>query len=180
MTTAITAGGSRNAPAIEVRVAKVIESTIGPFGANDVVNDDACETTATYWTFSDMALHVGGGGRVVSASIFSESENISPRLTLYLFNAAPTGIMATNSVNTNPVPADRSKYVNQIDFPALDAVSSGVSSISVATPSTVGNLPLSFQCGAALADLYGVLVTRDAFTQTDTDDIEIVLMVEQT
>ena len=140
MTTAIGVGGSRSAPAIEVRTAKVIESSIGAFGANDVVNDDACETTATYWTFSNMALHVGGGGDIVSASIFSESENISPRLTIYLFNAAPTGVMATNSVNTNPKPADRAKYVGQIDFPSLDAVSTGVSSIAMAAPSTVGNL----------------------------------------
>ncbi len=164
---------------LEVRVSKAIDASLGAYAANDVVNDDDCSTTATYWTFSGMANAVGGYGVIESATIFSESENISPRLTLILFNAAPTGELTDNSANTNPLPADRAKYVGEIDFPAMSAVSASVASVSFAGPSTVGGLPLFYKCAAASTTLYGVLKTLDAFTQTATDDIEIALQVRK-
>lgn len=166
----------------EVRVAVVIDGSdaSGVFSANDVLgNDDCCSTTAAYWTFSDMARSNGGKGTIVSASIFCETENINPQLSIILFNAPPTGELRSNFPNTNPLPADRTKYINSIDFPALKAISASVASVSEATPSTVGNIPFSFQCASGTKDIYGVLVTNTGFTLTDTDDIEITLMVKQ-
>ena len=161
----------------EVRVAKAIDASIGAYTANDVVNDDDCSVTATYWTFAAVARANDGYGAIVGATIFSESESVTPRLTLYLFNAAPTGELTDNSANTNPIKTDRAKYIGQIDFPALESVGTAAS-VAIASPSTVGNLPLLFKT-VTVDDIYGVLVTRDAFTQTATDDIEIVLLIEQ-
>jgi len=163
----------------EVRVAKAIDASIGAYAANDVVNDDDCSTTATYWTFTNAVRAIGKYGVIFGATIFSETVNIAPRLTLYLFNAAPTGQLTDNSANTNPLPADRTKYIGRIDFPALEALGTGAGSNAVASPSTSGNLPLAFKCGAALTSIYGVLVTRDIFTQVATEDIEITLQIEQ-
>jgi len=163
---------------LEVRVAKAIDASIGAYGFNDVVNDDDCSTTATCWTFPGMASAVGGYGVIKSATIFSETENIEPRLTLFLFNATPTGQLTDNSANTNPLPADRIKYVGKIEFPALNARSASCASEASATPSTVGGLPLWYKCAAAATALYGVLVTEDIFTQSVTDDIEIALQIE--
>ncbi len=159
----------------ETRVAKAIAAA-GAYGANDVVNDDACSTTATYWTFTGMAAANGGYGVIDYATIFSETENISPRLTLILFNAVPTGELTDNAVNTNPIKGDRSKRVGEIAWAALDAVSASVASVQDATPSTVGKMPLFYKCAAGSTTLYGVLKTLDVFTQTATDDIEIALL----
>jgi len=162
----------------EIRTSKAIDASIGAYTANDVVNDDDCSTTATAWTFTQMASGNNRTGSIIGATIFSESESVTPRLTLYLFNATPTGELTDNSANTNPIKGDRTKYIGAIDFPSLESVGTTASTATI-SGSTVGNLPLSFKCAAADDDLYGVLVTRDAFTQTATDDIEIVLMVEQ-
>lgn len=162
----------------EVRVSKAIDASIGAYAANDVVNDDDCSVTATYWTFSGMARANGGYGVIDFATIFSETENIDPQLTLILFNAAPTGELTDNSVNTNPLPADRAKWVGEIAWPSLSKVSASVASVSQASPSTVGKVPLFYKCAAASTTLYGVLVALDAFTQTPTDDIEIALQVK--
>ena len=162
----------------EVRVVKAIDASDGAYAANDVVNDDNCCTTADPWTFTSMAAANGGEGKIYSATIFSETRNIEPRLTLLLFNASPTGMLQDNVANTNPLPADRAKYIGRIEFPALNKVSAHVASTSSATPSTVGGLPLGYKCAAGTTSVYGVLVAEDAFTQVATEDIEITLMVE--
>jgi len=45
--------------------------------------------------------------------------------------------------------------------------------------STDTNLPMAFKCASTVADLYGVLVTRTAYTHTTGDAIEITLLVKQ-
>ena len=162
----------------EVRVATVIDASLGAYAAHDVVgNEDCCSTTATYWTFAGMANAVGGYGVIDFSTIFSETPNIAPRLTLLLFNAAPTGELRDNWPNTNPLPADRSKYVGRIEHPALNKESAAVASTAEASPSTTGNLPLRYKCATASTTLYGVLITEDIFTQVATNDIEIALQI---
>jgi len=162
----------------EVRVSKAIDASIGAYAAHDVVNDDDCSVTATYWTFPGMASAVGGYGEIDFATIFNETRNINPRLTLLLFNAIPTGQLTDNSANTNPLPADRAKYVGRIEFPALNKEAAAVASTAEASPSTTGNLPLFYKCAAASTSLFGVLITEDIFTQVATEDIEIALQVK--
>jgi len=169
-------GAGTTAGTTEVRLAKAIAAA-GAYAANDVVNDTACTTTATPWLFLLMASS-GGYGVIKSATIFSESENIAPRLTLFLFNATPTGSLADNVANTNPIKANRTKYVGKIEFPALKNRSASCASEASVTPSTVGGLPIWYKCATGATTLYGVLVTEDIFTQTATDDIEITLQIE--
>lgn len=164
----------------EVRVTKALDASLGAYAANDVVSEEDCATTgASAWTFSAVARANGEYGYIVGATIISESENVTPRLTLFLFNAAPTGCnLLDNTANTAPDSEDLAKYVGKIDISALESLGT-TDSVATVTPSTVGNLPLAFKCAAAADDLFGVLVTRDVFTQTPTDDLTIVLLVEQ-
>lgn len=70
-----------------------------------------------------------------------------------------------------------SNYVGKIDFVAMEDIETGDSE-TIATPSTYGNLPLTFTC--ASNDLYGILVTRDAITgESAGDDMTIKLTIEQ-
>ena len=164
----------------EVRVTTAIDtSDDGAFAANDVVgNDDCCTTTATFITFSEVVRANGEYGYITSALIVSESESVTPQLTLFLFNAGPTSELRSNFANTAPDSADLAKYIGKIDFPALESLGT-TDSHSLASPSTVGNLPLAFKCASGSDDLFGILVTRSIFTQTDTDDMTIVLLIEQ-
>lgn len=148
----------------------------GTEDANDVISESTSLGRA--WDFDGIASKRGGTGYIVKASVISESEGATPRLTLFLFNAIPTSNLNDDAANAAPDAADLDKYVGKIDFPAMESLGT-TDSNALVTPSTTGNLPLAFQCVRSSANLYGILVTRDAFTQTATDDMTVVLLAEQ-
>uniref|UniRef100_A0A6M3KTM2 Uncharacterized protein n=1 Tax=viral metagenome TaxID=1070528 RepID=A0A6M3KTM2_9ZZZZ len=161
----------------EVRVTKALEAAAA-YAANDVLSESDTNTHGTPWIFSEVARTNGAYGYIRGAMAISESESVTPRLTLFLFNDTPTSELDDNATNTAPDSADLAKVVGKIDFPVMESLGT-TDSFSVATLSTYGNLPLPFKCASASDDLYGILVTRDAFTQTATDNMTIVLIVEQ-
>jgi len=147
----------------------------GDYAAEDVMCEDA--TTGVAWTFSEAAKRNGGTGFIHQAIVLCETTNLTPRLTLFLFNATPTTELDDNKANAAPANADIAKYVGRIDFPAMSDL--GGDSCAIATPSTSGNLPLAFECATDADDLIGILVTRDAITgETAGDDMTVILYVE--
>lgn len=163
----------------EVRVSQVIDGSLGAYTAGDVVSaDDCCTTLAIPWQFTVAKAN----GRLVTihaALLFNETENAAVLYDLILFNATPTGDLRDNAANDNPIKADMSKWLGIIEFPSSIARGATVATTTQATPSTVGNLPLTVKCATADTKIYGVLVTRTAYTHTATDDIEITLLVER-
>ncbi len=158
-----------------VSVTTVI-TTGGAYSAEDVVSNSTSAGVA--WTFSAIARQNGASGHIIKAHIISETTALTPRMTLFVFIATPTCALNDNAANTALKHADLANYVGKIDFPAMEDLGTGDSE-AVATPSTYGNLPLAFTCTATADDLYGVLVARDAFTQTAGDDMVIRLTVVQ-
>ncbi len=162
---------------VTVSVNKDIQDTgSAAYDIGDVLSENS--TGGTAYTFSAIAKVNNGTGYIVKSHVISETTALTPRLTLYLFNATPTCELDDHAANTALLHADIAKYVGKIDFPAMEEVGTGDSE-AVATPSTFGNLPLAFQCATTADDLYGVLVTRDAFTQAAGKDMTINLTVEQ-
>lgn len=146
------------------------------YAAEDVMCENA--TTGVAWTFAAIARANGGKGYITKAHALWETTALTPRLTLYLFNAAPTTELDDNKANAAPAFADLAQYVGKIDFPGMEDL--GGMSEAVATPSTTGNLPLAFECASDADDLIGILVTRDAITgEVDTKSMTIRLTVEQ-
>lgn len=130
----------------------------GDYAAEDVLSEHATEGTA--WTFADIARSHGKGGYITKAHALWETTNLTPRLTLYLFNATPSTNLNDNVANTAPAYADLAKYVGKIDFPAMEDL--GGMSEALATPSPTNNLPLAFECASTSDNLIGIVVTRDA------------------
>ena len=160
-----------------VSVVTTLASTAGAYVATDVMG--AVTTGGAAWLFAEVARADGGYGYITKAVIDCEHESITPRITMFLFNAAPANCELDDAdVNTAPDCNDSTKYVGKIDFPALDSVGT-TDSTAIATPSTVGNLPLAFKCADTADDLHAVVVTRDAATITAGDDLTIALTVEQ-
>jgi hypothetical protein len=148
------------------------------YDAEDVLSESASNGVGTDWDFAAVAKVNGGSGYIVKAQAISETTAVVPRLTLFLFNAVPTSELDDHAANTALLHADLANYVGKIDFPAMSDLGTGDSE-AVASPSTTGNLPLAFNCATAADDLYGIVVTRDAFTQTAGADLTITLVVEQ-
>ncbi len=147
------------------------------YTANDMIlNSTASGTTIA---FAAVARENGGSGYITKANIVLGTSGITPRLTMFLYNALPVGgTLTDNSANLHPAGTDTGKFIGQIDFPALDNVGSG-NAHAIATPSTYGNVPLAFNCASAADDLFGVLVTRDTVTAGTNVTISIDLTTEQ-
>lgn len=159
----------------KVSVTKALAAA-GDYTAEDVMCENA--TTGVAWTFAAIARANGCSGCIVKAHALWETTGLTPRLTLYLFNAAPTTELDDNKANVAPAYADLSQYVGKIDFPAMEDL--GGMSEAIATPSTTGNLPLAFECASDADDLIGILVTRDAITgEQATESLTIILEAEQ-
>jgi hypothetical protein len=158
-----------------VSVTKAVAAA-GNYAAEDVLSESA--SAGTSWTFAAIARKNGAAGAIVAAHVICETTAQTPRLTLFLFTATPTSELDDNKANTALLHADLANYVGKIDFPAMEDL--GGDSEAVATPSTVGNLPLPFRCASGADDLLGILVTRDAITgETATDDYTVRLTAEQ-
>lgn len=159
----------------KVSVTQALAAAAG-YTAEDVMCEDA--TTGVAWTFAEIARYNGGVGYITKAHALWETTGMTCRLTLYLFNAAPTTELDDNKANAAPAYADLSQYVGRIDFPAMEDL--GGMSEAIATPSTTGNLPLAFECSSTADDLIGILVTRDAITgEQDDENMTIRLEAEQ-
>ena len=162
----------------EVRVTKNILIG-GAYEANDVVSESVTGGTGTDWDFAGVASANGGYFVIDTATVISQTPNITPRFTLILFNAAPTGELDDNAVNDSPNEADLAKVLPPIDFPGLNPVGTSANSTVVASASTVGNLPLLLKCAAGSTTIYGIMTTLDIFTQTAGDNLTIVLAGRQ-
>ena len=161
---------------VTISTTKALESAVA-YSAEDVLSETDTASAGTDWDFDAVGKVNGGTGYIVKAQAICETTAVTPRLTLYLFNTAPTSELDDNAANTALLHADLANYIGKIDFPAMEDL--GGDSESVASPSTSGNLPLAFNCASADDALYGILVTRDAFTNTATNDMTIKLTVEQ-
>jgi len=159
-------------------VTQAIDASLGAYAALDVVGaDDCCTTNAIPWKFKVSNTN-GKSGYITKAELVNETENQAVRYDLLLFSATPHGELRDNANNTNPLKADMDIFIGVIPFQSSTAKGATVATYTQATPSTVGELPLHFQCNRGDKYIYGVLVTNTAYTQTATDDIKITLTIE--
>ena len=147
-----------------VAVTRTLDASGGNYAANDVVSDDDTASGGTAITFDKIAKGLGGAGYITNASILCSATSVVWRLRLYLYHTTPTsGELDDNAANTSPHTSDRAKYTGHyIDFPAMST--KGGNAETQVTTSTVGDLPISFNCDSDDDALYGILVTLDAET----------------
>ncbi len=158
----------------EVSVTKALIAAAA-YAAEDVLSESI--TIGTPWEFAEIVPAFLNAAKIVKAVVISETTAVVPALTLYLFTATPTSNLDDNIANTALLHADLANFVGKIDFPILENL--GGDSEAIVTPSlALGNLPLAFRVSATSRSLFGILVTRDVFTQTPTDEMIISLTVE--
>jgi hypothetical protein len=163
---------------IEIAVTKAILAA-GNYAANDVISEHG--STGTVWTFAKATLGLGGYGRVVKATMIAETTLLTFIGALFLYNAAPTCVLNDNVANDGVKFADDAQFLGRIEFPALAPEVAGVAPVAEAKEQVAAsNLPLPFMTGAALKDIYGVLVATDSETnETAGEDLTIKLVIER-
>lgn len=162
-----------------IRVTKALAAA-GNYDIGDVMSEDADAGEGTDWDFTAIGRVNGASGLVIKAVAICETTALAPRLTLFLFKAAPTCELDDNAANTAVLHADLANYIGKIDFPALEDLGTGDSEATIVPGVYPGSLPLAFDCAAGADDLFGVLVTRDAITDEAAGmDMTIVLTAVQ-
>ena len=161
-----------------VSVEKIIVAN-GAYTAGDVISETVTGGVGgTPWRFRDMARKNGGGGYITYAFITAETTAIASLLTLFLHTKTPTCELDDADANTAPIKADRHIYAGAVEFAACSDVGTGMSG-TVASPSTIGGLPLGFVCAPDSKDLYGVLAISNALDLADLTTMTVTLIVEQ-
>ena len=99
-----------------VTLTKALAAAVA-YSQGDVLSENA--SSGEDWDFAAVARANGGKGVIVKAVVRSESEAIIPRLTLHLWNFAPTNcVLNDNVASTAPNPADTG-YQGFISFNAM-------------------------------------------------------------
>lgn len=146
---------------VRVSTTKVILAA-GNYTAQDVLSESA--TTGTCFKFSNVVPYNGGSGTIIKAIILCQTTNQAHGITMPIFNTTPTGALNDNLANTNPQFTDAAKVEGKLEFSAFsDLGDASAASDAQVTPG-VGGCPLPFVCAPDDNSLYGVVVTRDAFT----------------
>ena len=142
----------------------------GNYDAADVLSDSATAANATTFQFD-----VGESGVIEKAMVLTSETAETFRVHLKLYSRKPTCILTDNVKNTGVLLADVPYYIGPIDFMALEEIGDVGHSEATVTPSTVGNLPLSYVCPGGIA--YGVAVTRDA-TTTESVGMSLIFKLQ--
>ncbi len=152
-------------------------ASLNAYAANDILtNSTAAGTT---FAFPAILRADGAYGYITGAKISFDTTAVTPRTSMFLFNAVPTGgTIRDNVLNLHITATDLAKYQGKIDWVATETLNSGASE-ALASPSTYGNLPISVKGASGADDLYGVLVTRDIVTLGTGGTATVSLTVEQ-
>ena len=161
-----------------IRAEKTRPANVTAYSANDVISESATNGVGTAWTFAGA----GRSGRIEGALIATDAASVTAAMTLFLFTSAPTGELDDNAQNTSPVYATdvavatgADGWIGHIDFDAMESLAA-TASWSLASLGSAGNLAIPYRCQEGDA-LYGVLVTRDAFTPASGQKFTVTLHV---
>jgi len=161
----------------KIRVRKQIEANGSAHSAGDILSENDTNGAGTAWTFHDAVRIPGGAGRIHQATADTQVESQTHRIALQVYTKYPTCELDDNAAAASPNPTDGPYLVDEVALPAL--LSRGGNSYTVATPSTVGNLPLLFVCEPGKRELYIVAIALDATTHTATEWLDLTLYIEQ-
>ena len=161
----------------KIRVRTAIEANGNAHAAGDIMSNNDTDGAGLPWIFRDAARIAGGSGRIIQAAADTQVESQEHRIALQVYTKYPTCELDDNAAAASPNPADGPYFVDEIALPALN--DRGLNSYAVATPSTVGNLPLTFVCEKGSKDLYVVAITLANTTHTATEWLDLTLYIEQ-
>lgn len=159
-----------------IRVTKTRPADTTAYSIDDIISEST--TAGTPWGFAAAAKRNGGTGYITKAILDDDDNARTWRGVLLLFSVTPTGTLNDNAINTEPVDADADNFIGMVQFDALIDYSSSGHSIAMAVPGDP-KIPLKFTCESGDDDIYGVLVTLDAFTPTSGEIFAIILEIEQ-
>lgn len=179
--TTITLAASEDASAVKaskqvsfttsVDVSMTRTNDTNAYAANDAIT--TATSSAAGYTFSGCARVVGGCGTIIDANlILSDPNAVVANLELWLFDTVPA--IPNDNAAFAFSDSEAAKVVAVIKFYASDYSDSSNNRVY-----HMANPPRMFKCDAAATALYGVLVTRTAFTPVAQSTFQAKLKIVQ-
>lgn len=130
-------------------------------------------------TFASAALASGGTGVIVGAELTCRAANtVTPELDLLLFEASPTVASVDNgAADITDANRESARELPTITFATADYTA--LSANSSCAGFVGGGQPAVDFITSGSDDLFGILVTRTAFTLASTTDIVVAIRVLQ-
>lgn len=130
-------------------------------------------------TFTSAALASGGTGVIVGAELTCRAANtVTPELDLLLFEADPTVASVDNGVaDITDANRESARELPTITFATADYTT--LSANTSCAGGCLGGQPAIDFITSGTANLFGILVTRTAFTLASTTDIVVAIRVLQ-
>lgn len=133
----------------------------------------------TTLTFAGVGRVSGGTGLLVDALLIdSANQATKPSLELWLFSTAPA--MDNDNAVFTPTDAELAALLGIIQFQTafVGDATAGAGGNSV-IPSERTYLPVYLKCASTVTAIYGVLVTRSAYTPVSGEIFTVILKVVQ-
>lgn len=133
-------------------------------------------------TFTNAARFAGGGGQIVSAQFVDDSNpGTKPTLELWLFNGSAAPTATNDNAAIAWADADVLNLVGVIEFLSTDVRIGGSpgNSICQGRVGTAYSFNLPFRCSAAIANIFGLVVVRTAYTPANAGVLTFKLQILQ-
>lgn len=131
------------------------------YAAGDVISENASNTVGTAWSFPQLRQ---SAGEIRGARLYTNSE-VTGRHRLHLFASNPANSELDDNAQFGELYADELLKIGEIDFPAL---ASSNTTVGDAARSQNFDLRIPIRqvslSNSEATDIYGVLVTLDAYT----------------
>jgi hypothetical protein len=171
--------------AMEVSVEMTRTADTNAYTAGDVVSNATGGTTAMVFGALPAgggqgaprpADSVGGSGYITRAQLITDQIANVAQFRLYLFTKSQASLtLPGDNAPMTTLYVDHDNLIGYIDFPAL-AVEAGTATGAYAQ---VNDLRLPFVCAANDQRIYGVLVTKTAFTPASAQKFKVKLLFDQ-
>ncbi len=130
------------------------------YHANDVMSEALASATA--WTFN-----FGMTGKIVKATITSETTGLNDVIKMHLYSAVPTCELDDHAANTSPVLADLGNFLGVITMPILSSEGAGSSHTQAVSYESGVGLPITFNTNIIYAVVIEVTGGDDFLDDTE-------------
>lgn len=154
---------------------KTRPANVTPYTIGDVIDDD--NSADNGWLFADAARFAGGSGFIMEAMLL-DSSNETTKLSadLLLFKTQPT---SPNDNETNGVSdTDLLELIGVVSFDDTNVINVAAGS-SGNCVYIAKNIAIPFTCHSSDTDLYGLLVTKNAYVPISGEVFTIKLKLLQ-
>lgn len=138
------------------------------YSTKDVISNSTTSPSAKI--FSSVVLNSGDGGEIIKARILTDSNAMTPRLRLNLFNAAPTQI--NDNAQRTILYANRASFIGYIDLPAMFTEGTG----SDSSRALIDSISHAFKTSGS-SNIWFEVETLDAFTPISAQKFFIELTI---